>query len=147
MPEGSREVTAQITGFVWQGGRRLAVRIDMAWGEDDPLFVHVEFKESHNARHIATWDLSREGLALAVTGVAYGFASGDAIMWRASSGVMLRLRSPDGISVIQVPLGAVKGFLERTDLVVAPGSQKEQTLLDHLIEAGVEMILEQEERP
>jgi hypothetical protein len=148
----NQEITGSFTGLAWAQGHRLPCRIDMKWTKSDPLVVHIDFKTTYAGETaVSTWGVSRAEMALAMLGgkpdTDHRSWQRDVVMWKASGALMLRLTSPEGRAIVQCPGGATLGFLERTEAVVGSGSPEEQELVDHLVDAGIEMIMKREERP
>lgn len=127
-------IEQKCTGVAWIDGHRTPCRIEMEWHREDPLIACLSFAApGQEGDEVARWELSRDGILRALSGQTTGF--GDAVMWAAAGALMLRLAPGGPVVVAQVPGLPVAGFLSRTQQEVESGSEEEQMIVDHAVEA------------
>lgn len=107
--------------------RGVPVPARLVYRANDPFAVQIVFHVGSNAP--VRWTFARE---LMIEGVFRPCGEGDVRIWPVRVGaravVCMALRSPDGEALLEAPLAAVSGWLERTLHVVPPGREGE--LLD-----------------
>jgi hypothetical protein len=127
-------VEQKCTGVAWIDGHRTPCRIELEWHREDPLVARFSFAApGQEGDDVARWELSRAGILRALAGTRAGI--GDAVMWTAAGALMLRLAPGGPVTVVQVPGLPVASFLSRTQQEVESGSQEEQMIVDHAMEA------------
>lgn len=139
-------IEQKCTGVAWIDGQRTTCRIEMEWHREDPLVARFSFAApGQEGGKVARWELSRAGILRAMAGQTTG--AGDAVMWTAAGALMLRLAPGGPVTVVQVPGLPVAGFLSRTQQEVESGTEEEQMIVDHAVEAFLADLESEEERP
>lgn len=127
-------IEQKCTGMAWIDGHRTPCRIELEWHREDPLVALFSFAApGQEGDDVARWELSRAGILRALAGQTTGI--GDAVMWTAAGALMLRLDPGGSVVVVQVPGLPVAGFLSRTQQEVESGTEEEQMIVDHAVEA------------
>jgi hypothetical protein len=127
-------IKQKCTGMAWIDGYRTPCRIELEWHREDPLIAAFSLAApGQEGDEVARWELSRAGILRAMAGATAGL--GDAIMWTAAGALMLRLAPGGPVVVVQVPGLPVAGFISRTQQVIESGSEEEQMIVDHALEA------------
>lgn len=94
----------------------------LSYGVHDPYAVHITFHLDTGTP--VTWVFSRE---LLVEGTFRPCGQGDVRIWPTRAGrrsvLCLALTSPAGDALLEAPLAAVAGWLERCHRLVPPGSE------------------------
>ncbi|MFJ6216425.1 SsgA family sporulation/cell division regulator [Streptomyces sp. NPDC092296] len=109
--------------------RSVPVPALLSYGAHDPYAVHITFHLGSAAP--VTWVFARE---LLVEGTFRECGQGDVRIWPSQPGrqgvLNMALNSPAGEALIEAPLTAVLGWLERTHRLVPPGCEGESLDLD-----------------
>ncbi|WP_274559086.1 SsgA family sporulation/cell division regulator [Streptomyces spiramyceticus] len=105
--------------------RSIPVPARLTYRTDDPYAVHVAFHIGSDSP--VNWTFARE---LLVEGVFRPCGHGDVRIWPTKidsrSVICMALTSPDGDALLEAPSVAVSAWLERTLLMVPPGTETEQ---------------------
>ncbi|MFD3483298.1 SsgA family sporulation/cell division regulator [Streptomyces sp. NPDC058665] len=108
----------------------------LTYRTDDPYAVHMSFHISSDTP--VNWTFARE---LLVEGVFRPCGHGDVRIWptkvEGRSVLCLALSSPDGDALLEAPSAAVSAWLERTLVLVAPGTESARLGID----AGLTRLL------
>ncbi len=107
---------------------------DLVFDPADPYAVHLEVGRSDG--QTVTWTFARELLA---EGIYDPCGNGDVVVWpclgtQGEAVVIIELRSPNGMAMLQTPSRAVQRFMAQTYAAVPEGSESEQINLDHLVD-------------
>jgi hypothetical protein len=106
---------------------------DFVFDPADPYAVHLVIGRGDDPA--VTWTFARELLA---EGVYDPCGNGDVVVWpclgtHGEAVVIIELRSPSGMAMLQTPSRAVQRFVAETYEVVPTGSESDQINLDHLV--------------
>jgi hypothetical protein len=106
---------------------------DFVFNPSDPYAVHLVVGRGDGAE--VTWTFARELLA---EGIYDPCGNGDVVVWpclgtHGEAVVIIELRSPSGMAMLQTPSRAVQRFVAETFEVVPAGSESEEIDLDHLV--------------
>ena len=107
---------------------------DLVFDPADPYAVHLEVGRSDG--QAVTWTFARELLA---EGIYDPCGNGDVVVWpclgtQGEAVVIIELRSPNGMAMLQTPSRAVQRFMTQTYAAVPEGSESAQINLDHLVD-------------
>ncbi|MBT2508153.1 SsgA family sporulation/cell division regulator [Streptomyces sp. ISL-98] len=112
--------------------RSIPVPARLTYRTDDPYAVHVAFHIGSDTP--VNWTFARE---LLVEGVFRPCGHGDVRIWPTKidsrSVICMALTSPDGDALLEAPSVAVSAWLERTLLMVPPGTETEQLGIDEAL--------------
>jgi hypothetical protein len=119
--------------FVSGEVKPLEILGDFVFDPADPYAVHLVIGRGEEAA--VTWTFARELLA---EGCYDPCGNGDVVVWpclgtHGEAVVIIELRSPSGMAMLQTPSRAVQGFLAETYDLVPAGSESQQINLDHLV--------------
>lgn len=102
-------------------GQAVPIPVGLRYNAGDPYAVRAVFRGE--ALEVE-WVFARDLLA---TGLTQPAGEGDVQVWPSgddrNDDVLISLSSPDGRAVLQAEAGDLKGFLEQTARVVAPGDE------------------------
>ncbi len=106
---------------------------DFVFDPADPYAVHLVVGRGDGLA--VTWTFARELLA---EGVYDPCGNGDVVVWpclgtQGEAVVIIELRSPNGMAMLQTPSRGVQRFLSDTYDAVPAGAESEQINLDHLV--------------
>lgn len=137
-------ITEVFASVGWDARHRSG-RVDtqMWWDESDPLVVWVSLAGENET----VWGISRELLADGSQSTA-GLGEGDVRIRRIGRyGVMLHLRSPDGVLDVMLPYRITVGFLDRIQEEVPIGGEREGVAIGDMIEDFLAGLENEEECP
>jgi hypothetical protein len=106
---------------------------DFVFDPADPYAVHLVVGRGDGAQ--VTWTFARELLA---EGIYDPCGNGDVVVWpclgtHGEAVVIIELRSPSGMAMLQTPSRAVQRFVAQTFEVVPAGSESAEIDLDHMV--------------
>ncbi|MEU3449698.1 SsgA family sporulation/cell division regulator [Streptomyces thermolilacinus] len=108
--------------LVLSAEQSVSVPARLTYRTSDPYAVHIVFHIG--SENPVYWTFARE---LLVEGVFRPCGYGDVRIWPSKadgrSVVLMALSSPDGDALLEAPSSQVSAWLERTLLVVAPGTE------------------------
>ncbi|MEU2182564.1 SsgA family sporulation/cell division regulator [Streptomyces thermolilacinus] len=115
--------------LVLSADQSVPVPARLTYRTSDPYAVHVAFHIG--SENPVYWTFARE---LLVEGVFRPCGYGDVRIWPSKadgrSVVLMALSSPDGDALLEAPSSQVSAWLERTLLVVVPGTEAERLGID-----------------
>jgi hypothetical protein len=120
--------------LVVPGDVSIPLRVSMTYDPADPYAVHAVFRSSDEV----SWVFARE---LLEAGIDHPAGEGDVRVWSITGGeglpsiVYIELASPDGRALIEVPAGALAGFLAQTEAIVPSGTESSRLDIDETLEA------------
>ena len=137
-------ITARCTAKAWNVSVGAAlVPVRMWWDEGDPLVIHLGFHESDEV----IWGVSREAFVEGSKSPA-SVGEGDVQVRRVGqAGVLLSLRSPEGVADVLLPYGVTLGFIAQIEDAMPLGGDREAVVVDHLIEDFLAGLENEGERP
>ncbi|GAA4999799.1 SsgA family sporulation/cell division regulator [Kitasatospora paranensis] len=112
--------------------RSVPVPARLSYGSHDPFAVHITFHLDTGTP--VTWVFGRD---LLVEGTFRPCGQGDVRIWPTRAGrrslLCLALSSPAGDALLEAPLAAVAGWLERAHRLVPPGGELAALDMDHCL--------------
>lgn len=112
--------------------RSIPVPARLTYRADDPYAVRVAFHVGSDRP--VHWTFARE---LLVEGVFRPCGTGDVRVWPSTNDgagvILMALSSPDGDALLEAPSTAVSAWLERTLLVVPPGTESAALGMDEAL--------------
>lgn len=126
-------VTSELELRLVMGGDRTAlVPCRLSYAAESPYELQAEFRTVDG---LVTWVFARD---LVRSGLDRPVGDGDVVVWpsrgTSTEVICLALSSPSGRALLEADRAAVAEFVQRTDAVVAPGSESDRLDLDGLIE-------------
>ncbi len=112
-------IATSFTAKLIVGDSTLPVATSLFYSPEDPYAVIAKFEAEGE---VTEWTFDRGLLDAGLTGEA---GLGDVRVWldELTDDILLRLTSPEGSALIQLPYKAIKGFLDRTYNAVPQGRE------------------------